>query len=120
MSVVHGVCVCVNILELWLVHTARDRVRDRNQDGHNRKQECIPVGCVPPSHWPYSGGGSAWGVSAQEGCLPGGVSPQGVCLPRGMPARGVCPGLSAKGGGVSAQGACVMYLMLPVCCPVTN
>ena len=25
------------------------------------RQECIPVGCVPPVHWPYPGGG---GVSA--------------------------------------------------------
>ena len=21
--------------------------------GHTKKQECIPVGCIPPAHWPY-------------------------------------------------------------------
>ena len=36
------------------------------------KQECIPVGCVPPAPMTISGGGrvSTGGVSAREGCLP--------------------------------------------------
>ena len=57
------------------------------------KQECIPVGCVPPAHWPW-------------GCIcPGGCTCLGGCTcPRGVPARrgGTCP------GGVPAQG--VVYL----------
>ena len=50
------------------------------------KQECIPVGCVPPAQWP-SGGVSApggvsvpRGVSALEGCLTWGVWPGGSDL----------------------------------------
>ena len=45
------------------------------------KQECIPVGCVPPAHWPYP-------IVSWGGCLPkGGVCPGDVylggCLPKG-------------------------------------
>ena len=38
------------------------------------KQECIPVGCLPPASVAVSG----------RGCLPGGVCPGGVCLPGGV------------------------------------
>ena len=93
------------------------------------KQECIPVGCVPPAclclsypsmHWAggcipacTGQGVSVQGVSIQ-GCLlrgvsvwgvcPGGVSAQEGCLPR----RGVCP------GGVSAQGCLLGGICLRV------
>ena len=58
------------------------------------QQDCIPVGCVTPTHWSYLGregrvcqGGACWGVFTQggaclEGCLPGECLPRG-CLPRG-------------------------------------
>ena len=92
------------------------------------KQECIPVGCVPPACLPYpsmhwaggcisactgQGGVCPWGVcpgvSAQMSvCL--GMSAQEGCLPR----RVVCPGVSAWGyllevvclGGVCLGGVC--------------
>ena len=101
-----------------------------------KKQECIPVGCVPPDQWPYwwgvsawgylprmpargvylvgLPGGSTWGVSAQGGVCPGGLpggSAWWVCL------GGVCPGVSAWGclpRGVSAQGVCAMW-PIPSC-----
>ena len=51
------------------------------------KQECIPVGCVPPAHWPYPRGVSSWGCLSRGGCLLGGVCPggglPGGCLPGG-------------------------------------
>ena len=59
----------------------------------HKKQECIPVGCVPSAAVAVcrrclrgevsAGGVCPEGVSAQRGCLPRG----GVC-----PAGGVCPG----------------------------
>ena len=83
-------------------------------------QECVPVGCVPPAHWPGGGGcmtrGGVWlgGVCLTQGCLtwggvwlggrgvfdlgegvwPRGVSdPGGGCLTWGAsdPGGGVCP-----------------------------
>ena len=51
------------------------------------KQECIPVGCVPAAHWPYSGV-----------CFPGGW---GCLLPGGSAPRG---GSSPGGGGCSQRG----------------
>ena len=39
------------------------------------KQDCIPVGCVPPARWPYlpacsaPGGGLLWGGCLLRGCL---------------------------------------------------
>ena len=101
----------------------------------NAKQDCIPVGCVPPARWPYLGGGctcpggvpARGGVPVQGGC-PGGVPAWGVylggtcpggCTWGGVPAWGVylpggctCPGgyLPREGvylpGGVPAQGGC--------------
>ena len=40
-------------------------------------QECIPVGCVPPAHWPWGG------CTCPEGYLP-----RGVYLPRGCTCGG--------------------------------
>ena len=53
---------------LWLIQNARDRDRGRyrERDWHNRKQECIPVGCVPSAAVAIP-----WMVSACRGiCLP--------------------------------------------------
>ena len=64
------------------------------------KQESIPVGCVPPAHWPYLGGVFAGGCTC-----PG----EGVPV-RGVPAWGVCPGGSGRGvpaWGVPAGGVCL-------------
>ena len=48
------------------------------------KQECIPVGCVPPAPYRSAGGG----------CLcPGGSLSGGLC-----PGRGLCPGVLCPGG----------------------
>ena len=51
---------------------------------HREKQECIPVGCVPPAAVTVCrggclpGGGSAQGgVCPEGGCLPGGCLPMG-------------------------------------------
>ena len=70
-----------------------------------QKQECIPVGCVPPaavavsSGWGVSASGGVWpgGLSGPVGCLPRGCLPRG-CLPRGCLPRGVCPGGVCPGG----------------------
>ena len=48
------------------------------------KQECIPVGCVPPASVAISGGGE---VVCLRGCLPRRRLPGGVC-----PGWCVCPG----------------------------
>ena len=79
----------------------------------NSKQDCIPVGCIPPACWPYlpacTAQGGAWsqGVSALGGCLL-----QGECLlwggvcSRGVPAPGwglPLGGCLLLGGGVCAQ-----------------
>ena len=57
------------------------------------KQECIPVGCVPPAHWPYLVVSGRWGLPAR-GCIwQGGTCPGGVPA-RGVPARGcTCQGV---------------------------
>ena len=67
------------------------------------KQECIPVGCVPATHWPYAG------VCFQEGGVPGpgeylvwGVPGPGGCLVQGVPGPGGCLLL---GRGVVSQHA---------------
>ena len=48
---------------------------------YSQKQECIPVGCLPPAFWPYPS------MHCRGECLPGGICPGGVypggCLPRG-------------------------------------
>ena len=62
---------------------------DNNQNIY-LKQECIPVGCVPPAHWPHLV------VSA------GGLRTcRGACVPRGVHAWGAwVPGECACPGGV--------------------
>ena len=77
------------------------------------QQECIPVGCVPATHWPYAA------VFFRGGCLhgPGGFSLpgrspcRGVSLPGGVSAwsRGVSlpGGVSAWSRGVSLPGGCL-------------
>ena len=54
------------------------------------KQECIPVGCIPPASV------AVLGVACLRGCLPRGVSAWG-CLPRGA-------GCLPRGGGVCLEG----------------
>ena len=57
-------------------------------------QGCIPVECVPPTHWPWgvcvpAQGVPSWGDVPARGCTcPGGTSLGGY-LPRG----GTCPGI---------------------------
>ena len=62
------------------------------------QQECIPVGCIPPTCCLYLPA-----CTAPRGCTcPGGVyPPRGVYLPMGLPARGVL-----AQGGVPAPGGC--------------
>ena len=62
------------------------------------KQVCIPVGCIPPAHWPYwivlclPGGGSGYG------CCPGEA---GVVVSRGgVDVQGWYPGGAGLTGGV--------------------
>ena len=58
----------------------------------NTKQECIPVGCVPPASVAISGGGSAHrGVFAPGGVVYLGVSAGGSVCPGGVCPGGVCP-----------------------------
>ena len=87
-----------------------------------KKQECIPVGCVPAAHWPYAGvcfpGGMSGprGVSASGGCLLlGGMSAPRGCLvsevsaPKGVSAPGGCllpGGVWPMGGGWLLQVVC--------------
>ena len=57
------------------------------------KQECIPVGCLPPAHWPW-GGCTCLGVCT---CPEGGTWPR-VYLPRGCTyPGGTCPGTPPYG-----------------------
>ena len=61
------------------------------------KQECIPVGCVPPAclaHLVVPGGG----VRAWEVCMPGGMH-----APRGC----ACPGACMPGGMCAWRHACL-------------
>ena len=84
------------------------------------KQECIPVGCVPPAryHTGVSGGGGGGRVSSLSG---------GLC-PRGSPSVGICLGgslsraVSVQGGvsiwgglsgGVSVRGVSVQGDLCP-------
>ena len=77
------------------------------------QQECIPVGCVPAAHWPYS---RVWlrggGMSAAGGCLLRG----GVCSRGDVYSGGVCSqGLSAWGGVCSQGGVCSGGVSTPGC-----
>ena len=77
------------------------------------KQECIPVGCVPPACWPYhplvdhipaciARGVPAGGCTCPGGCTcQGGVPVGGVYLPEGC----TCPGgVPARGRGCTCWG----------------
>ena len=62
----------------------------RNQ---SKKQECIPIGCVPPACYPYLPACTAlWGVPARgvpAGGVPASRVSGGVPARRGVPAQGV-------------------------------
>ena len=94
-----ALCTCTSSssveLEWLFVDLSGDRISrsDPEQMHWSRskrsiKQECIPVGCVPPAHWPYPRGGVCLGVSVQ-GVSAGRVSARGGlpwgCLPGGVP-----------------------------------
>ena len=51
----------------------------RNQSDLILLQECIPVGCIPAEHWPYSGVCCSWG--GVPACSVGGCLVWGVYLP---------------------------------------
>ena len=59
------------------------------------KLECIPVGCVPPAHWPHlvvSARGSACPEGGHaRGVHAGGHVCWGMCVPGGMPGGAACP-----------------------------
>ena len=78
---------------------------------HKTKQDCIPVGCVPPAHWPSGRGACVLGgVHAQgafvtmEGC-----ACLGVCMLRwhACPRGCACLGVHACPGGLVCPGACM-------------
>ena len=88
-----------------------------------RRQECIPVGCVQSAAVAVPGRGEClprgkvsacqWGVSACQGCL----LARDVCLPVGcLPARGVsaCQG-GLPAGGVSARQTSPVDRMTDTC-----
>ena len=62
-----------------------------NNNNHQMKQECIPVGCVPPTCCPYLPACSEWGGVPCQG---------GFSLPRGILARG---GLLGRGVGYASM-----------------
>ena len=65
-----------------------------------KQQGCIPVGCVPATHWPYAG------VCFLGGCLlQGGVCSQGVSAPGGV----------LWGGGVCSWGCVSAPVGVYVC-----
>ena len=71
------------------------------------KQECIPVGCVPPAR--YRTGGSLSGGSLSEGLCPG------ESLSRGSLSRvSLCPGWGSVKGGLCRGGLCPGHLCLGV------
>ena len=91
-------CASVNKFKCWWMSKCSN---------FRRKQECIPIGCVPAARWPYAGvcflggvlrpGGVylVLGVYLVGGVLsPGGVSGAGGCLLQG----GLLRGVSAPGG----------------------
>ena len=82
-----------------------------------RKQECIPVRCVP-----YAAVTVLGGVSAQGVYLPRGVSAQeGVCLPICCLPRGsFCHGGCLSGGGVCLRGCVCPGMCTPSPCGQTH
>ena len=90
------------------------------------KQECIPVGCVPPACWPYPSM-HCRGYLPRGVYLPGGCTCQGVYLTRGctcqkgvyLPAGCTCQGgvLAQEGvhaGGVTCPGEVPAQVLSPV------
>ena len=61
------------------------------------KQECIPVGCVPPTHWPYVVV-HVRGVHGSGACVAGGHEWQGACV----------VGKGMRGRGCAWQGGCMV------------
>ena len=81
-------------------------------------QECIPVGCVPPAHWPHLvvSAGGARGYASLGGCdCPGGPGGprRNACWGNACPG-GCLPGGHACPGAVHVQGVCV------ACMPPVN
>ena len=111
---INGRC-CIMWVSMWTVKSGRGLFSFSGViQFYFGKQECIPVGCVPPVHWPSGGGLPAGGVPAWGGVPPrgctcrgdllggctcqGGVPARGGDLPGGVPTQGI-PGQ----GGVPAQ-----------------
>ena len=94
-----------------------------DSDKNQRKQGCIPVGCVPSAAVAvcWSGEVSArGGLSVQGRCLPRGCASRGsVCFQGGWCFQGVCfRGVCFLGGcsqGVCASGGCI-----PACTEVAT
>ena len=94
MKLIQFKCDCdaaVTTLKASFTWCVSDSVKNRP----HQKQECIPVGCVPPACWPYPSMHRV-GVVYPSMHWAGGVCPGGVC--RGCLPSGVCPGGSAGGG----------------------
>ena len=87
------------IVAQCIYHTLADiSIHGSRQTTNIKKQECIPVGCVPSTAVAVSGVG---GVCLEGSCLPRvGVCPKGWSLPRG----GVCPKGWSLPRGLSAGG----------------
>ena len=66
-----------------------------NWDRDTNKQECIPVGCLPPTHWPHL-------------VVSGGVCVGGTCMAEGCMAGGSCMAWWWMTGGVHGSGACMV------------
>ena len=69
-------------------------------------KECIPVGCVPAAHWPYTGACFFGGCLLLGGVCSQGVSASGGggCLLQG----GACSWGCLLWGGMSALGGCLL------------
>ena len=103
------------LLICCLLHSRARNILLKRQTNYNIKQDCIPVGCVPPARWPYlsacsvpgglcPGGSLSWGVSVPGGLCPRGVSAGGVSVPGGSLSRGgVCLGGVCPGGHVACK-----------------
>ena len=84
------------------------------------RQECVPVGCVPPACCPYLPGCTAPGGCTCPGSVPGweGVPVQGVYLPKGgVPAWGVYlpGGCTCLGTPPREQNSCHTLLKILPC-----
>ena len=76
---------------------------DSWQTKYVSKQECIPVGCIPPTL--YHTGGSLSGGQCPRGLCPGVVSVQGELCPWGLLSKGsLCPGMVSVQEGLCPGG----------------